>query len=58
MEFDLAQAILWPYYRTGRHFELSPAVLDMVNERIDREEKQQAGQSAAKGRRASASGAS
>jgi hypothetical protein len=42
MLFDLAQAILWPYYRTGRHFELSQPVLDRVNAIIDQEEKQRA----------------
>lgn len=42
MQFNLISAIITPYYRTGRRFEFSQPVLDVVNERIDRLRQQQA----------------
>jgi len=57
MEFDLAKAIVYRQARKGKRFHLSPELLAMVNERIDRLQAQQAGQPAATERRETAQGA-
>ena len=54
MQFDLIKAILLKEHRQGHLFLASPALLAMVNERLDRINRQTAGQTVAQGNRAQA----
>jgi len=56
MHFDLIKAILLKEHRQGHLFLASPSLLAMVNERLDRLSRQTAGQTAAPGHQAQASG--
>ena len=50
MQYDLAQAFVMRQNRRGKAFQLSPAVRDYINEKLDRERQQLEEQTLAKAR--------